>query len=254
MSELLADKTVLVTGAANGIGAASAERFAAHGARVVLVDVDADHGEANAEAIRTAGGDATFVRGDVSSAADVKAFLAAAVDRYGRIDAALNNAGIEETGTPFHESSEDGWDALHAVNLKGVFLCMKYEIRQMLAQGGGTIVNMASVAGLIGLPLGIGTYAATKHGVVGLTRTAAIEYARQGIRVNAVCPGVVRTAMLDSAINAGMFTPEEAAALHPTGALLSPRDVAETAAWLCSDVSGGMTGQAVAVDAGMTAG
>lgn len=254
MTELLTDKTVLVTGAANGIGAASAQRFAAHGARVVLVDIDAENGEANAKAIRAAGGDATFVRGDVSSAADVEAFVAATVERYGRLDAALNNAGVEETGNAFHESTEEAWDALHAVNLRGVFLCMKYEIRQMLAQGGGTIVNTASVAGLIGLPLGISVYSAAKHGVVGLTRTAAIEYARQGIRVNAVCPGVVRTAMLDTAIEAGMFTPEEAAALHPTGQLLTPTDVAETAAWLCSDVSGGITGQAIAIDAGMTAG
>lgn len=251
---LLGGRSVLVTGGANGIGAASARVFAEYGAKVVVADIDEDGGHRVVADIEKDGGEALFVRADVSSADDVDAMVAAVVDRFGRLDCAMNNAGLEEAAVPMHEATETAWDQLHGVNLKGVWLCMRAEIRQMLAQGQGTIVNTASVAGLVGLPLGIATYSASKHGVVGLTRTAAVEYAKRNIRVNAVCPGVVRTAMLDTAIEAGMFTEAEAAALHPTGVLLMPGDVGEAAAWLLSEASSCMTGQAIAVDGGLTAG
>ncbi|RFU38276.1 SDR family oxidoreductase [Actinomadura logoneensis] len=254
MSGKLAGKAVLITGASQGIGAATARTFAGYGARVVIADILEDAGRETAELIRKDGGEALFVRTDVTVGADVEAAVAATVSAYGRLDAAVNNAGVEEQGSALHEVTEEAWDKLVAVNLKGVWLSMKYEIRQMLAQGGGVIANMASVAGLVGLPLGISDYSATKGGVVAMTRTAAIEYVRQGIRINAVCPGVVRTALLDAAIQGGMFSEAEAAALHPSGVLMDPEDVAETFAFLCSDESRHITGQSIAVDAGMSAG
>ncbi|GAA0230925.1 SDR family oxidoreductase [Actinomadura nitritigenes] len=254
MSEVLEGKSALITGAAQGIGAATARLFAARGARVVVADVNEDGGKETVAAIEADGGEAVFVRTDITSGADVEAAVAAAVRAYGRLDCAVNNAGIEEQGSALHEITEEAWDKLVAVNLKGVWLSMKYEIRQMLAQGGGTIVNMASVAGLVGLPLGISDYSATKGGVVSMTRTAAIEYVKQGIRINAVCPGVVRTALLAQAIEGGMFTEEQAAALHPSGVLIDPADVAETFSFLCSDASRHITGQSIAVDCGMSAG
>ncbi|MER6809448.1 glucose 1-dehydrogenase [Spirillospora sp. NPDC000708] len=254
MSEVLEGKSALITGAAQGIGAATARLFAARGARVVVADVNEEGGKETVAAIEADGGEAVFVRADITSGADVEAAVAAAVRSFGRLDCAVNNAGIEEQGSALHEITEEAWDKLVAVNLKGVWLSMKYEIRQMLAQGGGTIVNMASVAGLVGLPLGISDYSATKGGVVSMTRTAAIEYVKQGIRINAVCPGVVRTALLAQAIQGGMFTEEQAAALHPSGVLIDPEDVAETFAFLCSDASRHITGQSIAVDCGMSAG
>lgn len=254
MSEVLEGKSALITGAAQGIGAATARLFAARGARVVVADVNEEGGKETVAAIEADGGEAVFVRTDITSGADVEAAVAAAVRAYGRLDCAVNNAGVEEQGSALHEITEEAWDKLVAVNLKGVWLSMKYEIRQMLEQGGGTIVNMASVAGLVGLPLGISDYSATKGGVVSMTRTAAIEYVKQGIRINAVCPGVVRTALLAQAIEGGMFTEEQAAALHPSGVLIDPADVAETFSFLCSDASRHITGQSIAVDCGMSAG
>lgn len=254
MSANLAGKSALITGAAQGIGAATARVFAASGAKVAVADINEDGGRQTVAEIEKEGGEAIFVRADITSGADLEAAVTAVVDAYGRLDCAVNNAGVEEQGSALHEITEEAWDKLVAVNLKGVWLSMKYEIRQMLAQGGGTIVNMASVAGLVGLPLGISDYSATKGGVVAMTRTAAIEYVKQGIRVNAVCPGVVRTPLLDQAIQGGMFTEEQAAALHPTGVLMEPEDIAETFAFLCSDASRHITGQSIAVDCGMSAG
>ncbi|WP_328559769.1 glucose 1-dehydrogenase [Streptomyces coelicoflavus] len=255
MDASLTGNSALITGAAQGIGAAIARLFAAQGATVVIADINEDGGRKTAATITENGGEALFVATDVTSASDLDAAVRAAVTACGRLDVAINNAGIEEQGgAPLHELTEETWDKLIAVNLKGVWLSMKAEITQMLAQGGGTIVNMASVAGLVGLPLGIADYSAAKGGVVALTRTAAVEYAKQGIRINAVCPGVVRTALLDQAITAGMFTEPEAAALHPTGALITPEDVAQTFLYLASDASKHVTGHALPVDAGMTAG
>lgn len=255
MGAKLAGKSVLITGAAQGIGAATARTFAAYGAKVAVADVNEEGGRETVAAIEKDGGEAIFVRADVTSGADVQAAVQATVRAFGRLDCAVNNAGVEQQGSALHEITEETFDQLVAVNLKGVWLSMKHEITQMLAQGGGgTIVNMASVAGLVGLPLGISDYSATKGGVVALTRTAAIEYVKQGIRINAVCPGVVRTAMLAGAIEAGMFTETEAAALHPSGVLISPEDVAETFAYLCSDESKHVVGQSIALDGGMAAG
>ncbi|MEW2134859.1 glucose 1-dehydrogenase [Streptomyces sp. NPDC005435] len=252
---LLTGKSALITGAAQGIGAAIARLFAAQGAQVVIADIDEDGGKATAAAITEDGGQARFVRADVTSASDLDTAVRTAVAAHGRLDIAVNNAGIEEQGgCALHELTEEAWDRLMSVNLKGVWLSMKAEIPQMLAQGGGTIVNMASVAGLTGLPLGIAGYSAAKGGVIALTRTAAIEYVRHNIRINAVCPGVVRTALLDQAIEAGMFTEPEAAALHPSGVLISPQEVAQTFLYLASEASRHVTGHALPVDAGMTAG
>ncbi|KAA9152495.1 glucose 1-dehydrogenase [Amycolatopsis acidicola] len=250
----LAGKSALITGAAQGIGAAIAELFAARGAKVVVADINAEGGEETAGKIVKDGGEAQFVRTDVTSAADLDAAVKATVDAYGRLDIAINNAGIEEQGSALHEITEEAWDKLVSVNLKGVWLSMKAEITQMLGQGGGTIVNMASIAGMVGLPLGIADYSAAKGGVVALTRTAAIEYVKNGIRINAVCPGVVRTSLLDNAIKTGMFTEPEAAALHPTGVLIDPEDVAEAFLYLASDAAKHVTGHAMPIDAGMAAG
>ncbi|MGW5171579.1 glucose 1-dehydrogenase [Streptomyces nodosus] len=255
VDSLLAGKSALITGAAQGISAAIAQLFAAQGAKVVIADINEDGGKETAATITKGGGKAQFVRADVTSAADLEAAVRATVAAYGRLDVAINNAGIEEQGgAPLHELTEETWDRLVSVNLKGVWLSMKAEITQMLAQGGGTIVNMASIAGMVGLPLGIADYSAAKGGVVALTRTAAIEYVKQGIRINAVCPGVVRTALLDQAIKAGMFTEAEAATLHPTGVLINPEDIAHTFLYLASDVSKHVTGHVLPVDAGMAAG
>ncbi|GAB3566525.1 SDR family oxidoreductase [Amycolatopsis endophytica] len=251
---LLTGKSALITGAAQGIGAAIARLFAAQGAKVVIADINEEGGAETAAHITKDGGDATFLRTDVTSAADLDAAVRATVTAHGKLDIAVNNAGIEEQGSALHEITEEAWDRLVSVNLKGVWLSMKSEITQMLAQGGGTIVNMASVAGLVGLPLGIADYSAAKGGVIALTRTAAIEYVKQGIRINAVCPGVVRTALLDNAITTGMFTEAEAAALHPSGVLIDPADVAETFLFLASGASKHITGQALPVDAGLAAG
>ncbi|MGW4443941.1 glucose 1-dehydrogenase [Streptomyces sp. NPDC004100] len=255
VGSLLAGRSALITGGAQGIGAAIARLFAAQGARVVIADIDEDGGRATAAVIGEGGGEARFVRADVTSGADLDAAVRAVVDAYGGLDIAVNNAGVEEQGgCALHELTEEAWDRVVSVNLKGVWLSMRAEIAQMLAQGGGTIVNMASVAGVVGLPLGISGYSAAKGGVVALTRTAALEYVGQGIRVNAVCPGVVRTALLDQAIGAGMFTEAEAAALHPSGVLIGAEEVAQTFLYLASGMSGHVTGHAVPVDAGMAAG
>jgi NAD(P)-dependent dehydrogenase (short-subunit alcohol dehydrogenase family) len=247
-------KVALVTGASSGIGRAIALAFGAEGARVVVSARRREPLDQTLALIRAAGGEGVAVTGDTSKAADVRRMVDAAATTYGRLDCACNNAGIEG-GKPFiptAEYSEEIWEEVLAVNLTGVFLSMKYEIRQMLAQGGGgAIVNMSSVAGLIGTRIGIG-YGASKHGVIGATRAAAVEYAASNIRVNAVCPGVVRTEMTERAF----FHDDELGAAmvrrHPMGRLGTMGEVAEAVLWLCSHQASFTTGLALTVDGGLT--
>jgi NAD(P)-dependent dehydrogenase (short-subunit alcohol dehydrogenase family) len=247
-----AGKVALVTGAAGGIGRGVALAFGRAGARVVLADIAVAAGEAVADEIRAAGGEALFVRVDVASDADVRALVAATVERFGRIDCAFNNAGVEEEHQRLADSDEALYDRMMAINVKGVWLCLKHEIAQMLAQGGGgAIVNTASVAGLVGAPKHA-IYAASKHAVVGLTKSAAIEYGRKGIRVNSVCPGVIRTAMLERALEREPGWEDTLVRMHPIGRLGEVDDVVSAVLWLCSDGAGFVTGHQLAVDGAMT--
>lgn len=243
-------KVALVTGGGSGIGRASSLAFAALRARVVVADVAPEGGEETVRMIRAAGGEATFIRADVSHSADVTALVDGTVERYGRLDCAHNNAGIAgASALSFSDYPDELFDQVLAVNLKGVWLCLKAEIRQMLAQGGGAIVNTASIAGLIG---GFGAaYTASKHGVIGLTKQVAVQHATAGIRVNAVCPGLIETAMTRP-----VYTPErwaQAINMHPMRRDGTPEEVAQTVVWLCSDAASFVTGQALAVDGGYVA-
>jgi len=252
MAGELEGKVALVTGASSGIGRESALAFAAAGARVVVSDVVVDGGEETVSEIRSAGGEATFVRADVSQTAEVEALVRQTVETYGRLDCAHNNAGIEGDMAPTAECAEANWDRTIAINLKGVWLCMKSEIRQMLRQGGGAIVNTSSAAGLVGFA-NLPAYVASKHGIAGLTKTAALEYAEQGIRVNAVCPGVIHTPMIDRIVNGDAETEAQFTALEPVGRMGSPAEVAQAVVWLCSDAASFVTGLAMPVDGGFVA-
>jgi NAD(P)-dependent dehydrogenase (short-subunit alcohol dehydrogenase family) len=245
-------KVALVTGAAGGIGRAAALAFGRAGASVVVADLSAEGGQQTADLIREAGGKALFVKANVAIASEVDAMVAAGVAQFGRIDCAFNNAGIEEEHLPLGESDEAAFDRIMAVNVKGVWLCMKYQIRQMLKQGGGAIVNTASVAGLVGAPTQP-IYAASKHAVVGLTKTAAVEYGRAGIRVNSVCPGVINTLMLTRALEREPEREKRMRKIHPIGRFGEADEIANAALWLCSDQASFVTGHQLAVDGGLTA-
>ncbi len=254
MPGILQDKIALVTGAASGIGRATSLVMAREGARVVVSDIDAEGAEATLSAIKELGGQGIFIHADVSNAEDVQALVAGAVETYGRLDCAYNNAGIEGfMEGRLHEYPEEIWDRLIDINLKGVWLCLKYEIPRMLEQGGGAIVNTASAAGLVGSRR-LSAYVASKHAVVGLTKAAALEYAKDGIRVNAVCPGIIDTPMVRR-LNAGRKADDEGpiSSLQPVGRLGAPEEIAESVAWLCSDAASLVTGAAMAVDGGFTA-
>jgi NAD(P)-dependent dehydrogenase (short-subunit alcohol dehydrogenase family) len=250
---VLDGKVAIVTGAAMGMGEATARVFAAAGARVIVSDINAEMGEATAESIREAGGDATFVRTDVSSAADAEAMVRAAVERYGRLDCAVNNAAVTPDTHPIAELDEVEWDRILAVDLKGVALCCKYEIAQMLAQGGGgSIVNIGSVSSHRPQPNNA-AYVAAKHGVIGITKVASLENAPQGIRVNTVCPGAIDTPMIRGALETVGLTEEEfAPVISLFGRFGRPEEVGQASLWLCSDQSSYVTGAVLAVDAGYT--
>jgi NAD(P)-dependent dehydrogenase (short-subunit alcohol dehydrogenase family) len=252
MAGRVAGKIALVTGSGSGIGRATAQIFAREGAKVVVADVVVDGGEETVRLIKAAGGEAIFVKTDVSKSADVEAMIKKVVDTYGRLDCAFNNAGIEGALQPTNEYDEAVWDRVLGINLKGVWLCMRAEIRQMLSQGGGAIVNTASVAGLVGIQ-GMSAYVAAKHGVAGLTKTAALEYAKAGIRVNAVCPGGVDTPMVKRVFGNNPQLAEAAAAGEPVGRLAQPAEIGEAVVWLCSDAASFVTGLPMAVDGGWVA-
>jgi NAD(P)-dependent dehydrogenase (short-subunit alcohol dehydrogenase family) len=251
-------KVALVTGAASGIGRSTALAFARDGAMVVAADTNEAGGEQTARLIKDLGGEATFVRADVSLSADVDAMVSAALKAYGRMDYAHNNAGITGAvpgSTPL-DYPEEMFDRVIAVNLKSVWLCMRAQVPIMLDQGGGAIVNTASILGLVaayaGLP-GSGAYAAAKHGVIGLTKTFAVSYAAQGVRVNAVCPGYIDTPLMDPLRTANPEAVGQLAARHPAGRLGAAGEVAAAVTWLCSDAASFVTGHSMVVDGGYVA-
>lgn len=252
MSQLLSGQVALVTGAAAGIGRATAQAFAREGIKVVVSDVDAKGGENTVALIRAAGGEATFIRCDVTRDAEVQALVAGTVAAYGRLDYAFNNAGIEIEQSKLAEGQESEFDAIIGVNVKGVWLCMKHQIPVMLAQGGGAIVNTASVAGLGAAPK-MSIYSASKHAVIGLTKSAAVEYAKKKVRINAVCPAVIDTDMFRRAYEADPKKAEYAAAMHPVGRVGKVEEIAAAVLYLCSDNAGFTTGIALPVDGGHTA-
>jgi NAD(P)-dependent dehydrogenase (short-subunit alcohol dehydrogenase family) len=249
----LEGKVALVTGAGSGIGRASALAFAREGARIVAADVAVAGGQETVAWIHQAGGRATFVRADVSQASEVEALLQTTIATYGQLDCAHNNAGIEGVLATTADYPEDDWDRVIAINLKGVWLCMKYELAHMQQQGRGAIVNTASIAGLVGARR-MPAYVASKHGVAGLTKTAALEYARVGIRINAVCPGIIHTPMVERAfLSRHPQAATRLSASEPIGRLGTPEEVAEAVIWLCSDAASFITGHTMAVDGGIVA-
>jgi NAD(P)-dependent dehydrogenase (short-subunit alcohol dehydrogenase family) len=249
----LEGKVALVTGGTTGIGRDTAVLFAKEGAKVVVSGRREAEGKETMDMIRAAGADGLLVQGDVSKATDVEDLVKKTVAKFGRLDVAFNNAGIEGKWVPITEQSEEDWDRTIDINLKGTWLCLKYEIRQMLKQGGGgAIVNMASVAGLIGNATAA-TYCASKHGVMGLTKAAALETALNGIRVNVVCPAVIETPMADRAF-ADPAVNKWVLGLHPIGRFGRPMEIAEGVLWMCSERASFMTGQSMVLDGGFLAG
>ncbi len=253
MTMELEGKVALVTGGTSGIGRETALLFTKAGAKVVVAGRRELEGNETVDLIRAAGGDGLFVKTDVSQGSEVAALIQKAAEKFGSLDIAFNNAGIEGAWVPIIRQSEEDWDRTININLKGVWLCLKYEIRQMLKQGGGgAIVNMASVTGLIG-SVGAGAYSASKHGVIGLTKTAALENAKSGIRINAVCPGVIETPMSERLFGAPAIH-KSVVGLHPVGRLGRPVEIAEAVVWMCSDRASFMTGQSLVLDGGFLAG
>ena len=252
MAGRLENKVALVTGGASGIGRASALAFAGEGARVVIGDVATDQGRETAQLIEEADGKGMFVECDVSKSAEVETLVSACVEAFGRLDCAFNNAGILGDMGPTVECSEDNFDRIMSVNLKGIWLCMKFEIAQMLKQGSGSIVNAGSNAGMRGVPE-LPAYGASKGGVVILTRTAAVEYAGSGIRINAINPGLIDTPMVRAQTADNPDAVEGFIAEHPIGRIGEPEDVAAAAVWLCTDEASFVTGHLMAVDGGLLA-
>jgi NAD(P)-dependent dehydrogenase (short-subunit alcohol dehydrogenase family) len=253
MTTELQGKVGLVTGGTSGIGRETAVLLAKAGAKVVVAGRRELEGKETIELIRAGGGDGLFVKTDVSRASEVDALIQKAVEKFGRLDVAFNNAGVEGVWAPIIRQSEEDWDRTISINLKGVWLCLKYEIRQMLKQGGGgAIVNMASIMGLIG-SAGVAAYSASKHGVIGLTKTAALETAKSGIRINAVCPGFTETPMADRIFRVPAAH-KYFLSCHPIGRFGRPTEIAEAVIWMCSDRASFMTGQSLVLDGGFLAG
>jgi NAD(P)-dependent dehydrogenase (short-subunit alcohol dehydrogenase family) len=253
MTKVLEGKIALVTGGTSGIGREAAVLFAKAGAKVVVAGRREVEGKQTVNMVQVADGEALFVQADVSKAVEVETLVKKIVEKFGRLDVAFNNAGIEGVLAPIIRQSEEDWDQTININLKGVWLCLKYEIRQMLKQGGGgAIVNMASIIGLVG-SVGAAAYSASKHGVIGLTKTAALENAKSGIRINAVCPGFTETPMADRIFR----VPEVhkyVLSCHPIGRLGRPTEIAAAVVWMCSDGASFMTGQSLVLDGGFLAG
>ena len=252
MAGQLEGKVSLITGGGSGIGKASALAFAREGSKGGVADVNVDGGEQTVRLIQDTGGEATFVKADVSKSGDVSAMVDHAVQTYSRLDCAFNNAGVSGGPGRVHEYTEENWSRVLDINLTGVWLCMKYEIIQMLNQGGGAIVNTASVMGLVGGSRSP-AYGATKHGVVGLTKTGAVDYAQEGIRINAVCPGYIRTPMIEQGVLMDPGAEERVVSRHPMHRLGTPEEIAEAVVWLCSDAASFVTGHAMTVDGGYVA-
>lgn len=245
------DKVVLVTGTSSGIGKATAIAFSKHGAKLVLSDRDSDSG--TEQIIKDHGGEAIFVSCDVSDEQQVIHLVEQSVAKYGRLDCAFNNAGIPGLSQPVAECTAENWSTTLGINLDGVWYCMKYQIQAMLKTGGGVIINNASVAGLVGFSGANPAYIASKHAVVGLTKSAALDYATQGIRVNAVCPGIIKTAIIDNLAAANPEVIEQLTFATPMARLGRPEEIAETVVFLASDSASFITGQAITVDGGWVA-
>jgi NAD(P)-dependent dehydrogenase (short-subunit alcohol dehydrogenase family) len=240
------DKVVFITGAASGIGRAAALAFAAEGARVAILDRSADALEEVKTSVKNAGAEVMAIACDVSSPEQVQAAVRQIVDRFGRLDVAFNNAGVENKAAPVHEIDLAEWDRILGTNLRGTFVCMKHELAQMVKQGGGVVVNTSSGAGIRGVAGGA-AYAASKHAIIGLTRSAALDYAKQNIRVNAVLPGNIETPMMDRFTGGDI---QKAIDLEPVGRLGKPEEIAESVLWMASDLGGFVTGAATVIDGG----
>lgn len=249
MGQLFKDKVAIITGSTYGIGKATAIAFAKRGAKIVLSDwmEDVD----TLAAIQELGGEAIFVSCDVSDEASVQALVAQTMQHFGRLDYAFNNAGIEGDQGPAAACTNDNWHKVIGINLTGAWFCMKHQIPAMLKSGGGAIVNNASVAGLVGVQ-GIPAYVASKHGLVGLTKNVALDYAKQGIRVNAVCPGVIHTPMIDRFTGENQQALEQLKSGQPLGRIGQPKEIADAVVFLCSESASFMVGQALAIDGGWT--
>jgi NAD(P)-dependent dehydrogenase (short-subunit alcohol dehydrogenase family) len=239
-------KTAFITGAASGIGRATAVAFAAEGARVVVTDRVEAALQETAGYVKEAGGEVLAIACDVSKPEEIEAAVAQAVNTFGRIDCAFNNAGVENKATPLHEIELEEWDRILSINLRGTFVCMKHEIAQMVRQGSGVVVNTSSGAGIRGVAGGA-SYAASKHAMIGMTKSAALDYAKQNIRVNCVLPGNIATPMMDRFTGGDI---QKAIDLEPVGRLGKPEEIAEAVLWMCSDLGGFVTGASIVVDGG----
>lgn len=248
----LKGKVAFVTGASSGIGQATAIAFARDGANVVIADIFTDGAAETARKIEEFGRKVLFVKCDVSRVDDVKLAMNRTIETFGRLDCVFNNAGIEGRKSTTIDCTEENWDNTINVNLKSIWLCMKYQIPQMIKQGGGSIVNCASVAGLVGFQE-LPAYVASKHGIIGLTKTAALEYAKANVRVNAVCPGVIHTPMVDRITRDNADLQKQLIEGEPAGRMGKPEEIAEAVIWLCSDAASFVTGHPMAVDGGWVA-